>query len=189
MVSINPKLVCAQIPYVRKGISENFEVQVSYQVLDIMKNHPSFEVHKKRLESCLLRLGYRLSEDGIRRFAKTLQIRACRFKKYMSKIISKKKQDAYKENWWRYECRPGEVELVPLNTLEMKDQEIHELRECITSKDITNEDQADKVLQAVSELEDLQKKMKVLEKENQHKGKAFGEVCSRQQLRHFSLLR
>lgn len=61
--------------------------------------------------------------------------------------------------------------------------------ESITSKDITNEDQADKVLQAVSELEDLQKKMKVLEKENQHKGKAFGEVCSRQQLRHLSLLR
>lgn len=129
MVSINPKLVCAQIPYVRKGISENFEVQVSYQVLDIMKNHPSFEVHKKRLESCLLRLGYRLSEDGIRRFAKTLQIRACRFKKYMSKINSKKKQDPYKEKWWRYECRHVEVELVPLNTLEMKDQEIHELRE------------------------------------------------------------
>ena len=91
MVSINPTLVHVHMPDIN---SESFEIVISYHVLDLMRGHSDFDNSRKSLEICLERLGYRLTEEGITRLTKALQVRTARFKQQLSKTSGKKSRDA-----------------------------------------------------------------------------------------------
>lgn len=199
-LKVNPKNLYFLMPSFSCECTD-FEVMVCHQVLEVLKNDSSFATCRTSLKVCLSQLGYELSEEGLSRFVKAVQAKISKYRNNSSKngrIQGKKKQDEYKDSWRCYNLHADEISMLPLQKLQQKDETIQEL--IIENENIIQEteEQREKIEEQARELfnlildsENLQEKVTLLQNESkmEHRGKPYGEVSSKQKLRHISMLR
>lgn len=168
MSSNYPKLFYVRMPDVT-SVDSNFTIFVSFKMLLQMKDRNIFGI-RNELETCLSQIGYQLTDAGVERFAEQVRLRSCRVgKDYAMRARNHCAKKEILTKWWQYSLCPNEIELIPLKTVERKNEEARHLRESLDKLENRREEEKEN---ACSQLR-----------------KSFSSVTAKQQQRQLSDIR